>query len=103
MYPTTTSIIDNTYSFTQQPYGFVTSSSSGYKLIFYENQDFWFDKEIGSVKINCAGIERVTSEIRPGRDNYNRLLIKLDGVVIVDTTLTFKDNFNLLHRMHDYY
>ena len=103
MYPTTTRGINDTYSFTQQPYGgFATSDSYGYDLVFFQNRDFWLDKEIGKVRLDCGGNEDVAAEIKPGLNNHNRLIIKLNNVAAVDTVLSFDENFDLKHRAYNY-
>jgi hypothetical protein len=102
MYPTTSKTINEAYSFTQRPYGFVTTPSNGYFLTFYRTHTFKRDEELGKINIECMGTEDVEAEIRNGRNNYNRLIIKLNNETKVDTMLHFDKPFNFKRSPYEY-
>ncbi|MDO7887282.1 hypothetical protein Q5H89_18060 [Hymenobacter sp. CA2-7] len=92
--PTTTHASNGSYYFTQQEYGFVTMTSSGYNLTFYRQQPFWLDQEIGKVQLECAGSEAVQATLALGRNGYFRLRIATDNQERLDTTLRSGVLFN---------
>lgn len=97
MFPTTTRGINDDYSFTMQPYGMAFTSSQGYNLVFYRNRSFWFDQELGKIQLECAGRETIATDIIAGHNNVNRLLIKADNAMVLDTTLSFDQPFDFKH------
>jgi hypothetical protein len=97
MYPTTTHNFkeNEAYSYTQQPYGFVTTSSQGYDLVIYQNRTFWLNKEIGTIRLECAGSEAISANIIQSTNNYNRLIVQADNITALDTLMSFDQAFFL--------
>jgi hypothetical protein len=102
MYPTTNKTINDAYSFSQRPYGFATTPTNGYFLTFYRIRPFRFDEEIGKINLECLGDENIEADIINGHNNYNRLILKVNNRVRLDTMLYFNKQFNFKRIAYTY-
>jgi hypothetical protein len=102
MYPTTNHPIDDTYAFSEQPYGFATTASNGYLLTFYRTHSFLPDEQIGAIDLECMGTEQLEAEIVNGRRDYNRLILKVNQETALDTMLHFDQPFHFKRRAYPY-
>ena len=93
MYPVSTHKINNEYSFTQQSFGFATTTSQGYDLNLYQYRSLWFNQELGSIRLECAGDEDVSFNVINGPHNVNRIIIKANRKTALDTTFSFNKPF----------
>ena len=98
--PTTHPVNDTCY-FTQQEYGFVTTSSSGYDLTFYQQRPFWLDQELGRVQLECAGQERVKATIQLVNGERIRLRVEADSQMRLDTVLGITPPFHFRRTFED--
>ncbi len=92
-YPVSTHKINDEYSYSQQEYGFVTTSSQGYELNLYRHRFFWFDKKIGSIRLECAGNEDISINLMNGHSNVNRITIKANQATVLDSMVSFDTPF----------
>ncbi|MBH8569569.1 hypothetical protein [Hymenobacter negativus] len=84
------------YSMAQRPGYSVAQTADYYHLIFYQNRSWWTDKKLGEIelKCQCLGDEKITATITDATPSLKTLHIKMDDQSIVDTTLSFKTDFN---------
>lgn len=99
IYPVITHKINDEYSYSQQEYGFVTTSSQGYNLNLYRHRNFWFNKEIGSIRLECAGNEDVSVNVIDGHHNVNRIIIMTKSDTALDTMISFDNHFAIAHSI----
>lgn len=99
MYPVSTHKINAEYSFTQQSFGFATTTSQGYDLTLYQHRRLWFNKELGAVRLECAGDENISFSVINGPHNVNRIIIKASREIALDTTFSFDKPFNIQHAI----
>ncbi len=86
--------INETYYYTQQETG-AAFSSTIFDLVFYKKRKFWTDKLIGDISVRSE--QRVDS-VKIRFDNIsklNRIILKQDSSVILDTTLDFDKEFDI--------
>lgn len=102
LYPVTTHPIDDTYYFTQQEYGFVTMTSSGYDLTFYQQRPYWLDQDLGKVQLECSGKETIRATLQPVQGGRIRLRIAADNQQRLDTTLNTAPPFNFRRTFEDH-
>jgi hypothetical protein len=100
-YPITSPPINNDYYFTQEQYGFATTMSSGYKLIFYRPRTFLPDQELGKIQLECTGREVIHATLVPTHMESFRLRIAADNQERLDTTLAFETLFNFRRTFED--
>ena len=93
LYPVSIQKINDEYRYSQQGYGFTTTSSQGYDLNLYRHHDFWFNKELGSIRLECVGDEAISVDIMAGHNNVNRIVIKANSATALDTMLSFDNHF----------
>lgn len=99
MYPVITHEINGKYSYSQQEYGFATTSSQGYDLNLYQHRNFWFNKEIGSIRLECAGNEDISVNVVDGHHNVNRIIIMTKRDTALDTMVSFDNHFAIAHSI----
>ncbi|MDB5267115.1 MAG: hypothetical protein JWP58_155 [Hymenobacter sp.] len=88
--------IDGGYSMAQQPGYTVAQTTDYYHLTFYQKRSWWTDKKSGEItlKCQCLGDEKITASITNAPANLKMLRIRMDGQSIIDTTLSFRSEFN---------
>ena len=102
MYQTTSKPINDDYSFSQRPYGFATTPTNGYFLTFYRTHTFGFDEEIGKINLECLGDENIEADIVNGHNDYNRLILKVNNRIKLDTMLYFNKQFDFKRAAYTY-
>jgi hypothetical protein len=85
--------INSDYYFTQKTYGWVTNLG-GKELYFYQNRPYWFDKKLGRVDVSEQTGEFDASVISLS-DTSIILTIKTNQVLVLDTVLTIRRNFDV--------
>lgn len=91
-YPIVTKKINDKYYFTQQEYGWA-GSMPGKHLEFYENNKFWFDKNIGHIQWQI-GTGDINAIFENGNKNEIKIILTENNKLVLDTILSVNKHFD---------
>lgn len=94
-----TKSINQKYNFTQQDY-FYPLDGGGTRLLIYEKNKFWFDKNV--CKIELEGVHGIfKAKIDKERtENFNKVVLTLNNEIQLDTILDFNQHHKFRHLQY---